>query len=163
MARTVLLVGGLFFLSTASCEHVVDLIWVKKSERKLYLLKDHNIVKHFPIGLGKSPLGDKQREGDSKTPEGVYFIQGRNANGRFYKGLHISYPSLNDWAHAIAAGYSPGGGIMIHGEPNDLKERAKLRQADNRDWTEGCIAVSNKHMREIWALVPDGTPVLIDP
>ena len=164
MLRIIFLLIGLLVATTnVAARSTVDMIWVEKAKHQLHLVKDHTIVRSFPIALGRQPYGDKKREGDLRTPEGVYFILGRNDQSRFYLSLYISYPSWKDEKEAMLAGHSPGGQIMIHGEPNDVQERVRMKNASNRDWTDGCIAVSNRDMREIWTLVADGTPILIEP
>ena len=164
MTRKILLLISLLMLSLAvTGNSFVDMIWVEKAERKLHLIKESVVVRSFPISLGRQPIGSKQRVGDLRTPEGVYFIDGRNPNSKFYLSLHISYPSWKDWKEAFTQGYSPGHSIMIHGEPSDAGERRALRIAGNRDWTDGCIALSNRDMREVWGLVKDRIPILIDP
>ncbi len=139
-------------------DHVV----VKKSERKLYLYRGSEILKIYHIALGKQPDGHKTREGDSRTPEGMYTLDWRNPNSRFYRSIHISYPSRSDNRHARELGDSPGGAIMIHGQPSNWVERTKLL-FNQDDWTEGCIAVQDHEMDEIWNAVEDGTPIEIIP
>ena len=135
------------------------MVWVKKSENLLMLVKDFQIIRSYPVSLGRVPVGHKRREGDGRTPEGLYYIDGRNPNSRYYLALQVSYPNGHDRRLAEERGESPGGEIMIHGEPNHLKKGEVLA----RNWTQGCIAVSNQHMRELWSAVADGTPVLIEP
>jgi murein L,D-transpeptidase YafK len=132
-----------------------DRVLVDKSERQLYLLRGDEVWKTYTIGLGFSPDGQKQREGDGRTPEGDYVLDWRNPNSSFYLSIHISYPNEEDEARASALGVSPGGAIFIHGE-----HRLDRRK---RDWTLGCIAVTNKAMQEIWMAVPNGTPITIRP
>lgn len=138
-----------------------DEILVSKSDRELVLLVNGQPIKTYSISLGGNPLGHKTEEGDEKTPEGVYSIDWRNENSRYYRSLHISYPNLADKAQAAARNVSPGGAIMIHGSPNGLGLFAWALAPFN--WTDGCIAVSNPEMAEIWAAVPDGTPIRIVP
>lgn len=138
-----------------------DLIVVEKAKRKITLYAKKKIIKTYRIALGGSPVGDKEREGDSRTPEGRYTIDAKNPNSSFYKSLHISYPDTRDRAAARRLGVSPGGAIMIHGTPGGL---ALLNGAGlSIDWTAGCIAVSNAEMDEIFARVRNGTPILIKP
>jgi|SRR5690606_13934817 len=140
---------------------VADYVLVKKSERKIFLMRGGAPFKTFPISLGLRPVGHKVHEGDLRTPEGLYVLDWRNSHSKFYKSIHISYPSSEDLVRASEVGKSPGGMVMIHGLPNlvDLEEKLYL----GWDWTEGCIAVSNRAMDEIWKSVGDGTPILILP
>lgn len=137
-----------------------DSIVVFKSERKLLLYYRSKPLKTYSISLGDSPLGHKEKEGDEKTPEGLYSISGRNPNSKYHLSLRISYPSEHDKLNAGKNGYSPGGDIMIHGLPNTtgfLKDYYV-----NNDWTDGCIAVTNEEIEEIWGAVKDGTPIFIN-
>jgi len=134
---------------------------IEKGARKLHLLSGGRIIKTYTIALGTNPTGPKQVEGDGKTPEGKYIIDGRNPNSAFHKSLHISYPSELDVLRARALGKPPGGDIMIHGIKNGLGWVGRLHTAS--DWTQGCIAVTDDDIEEIWASVPDGTPVEITP
>ncbi|WEX86612.1 L,D-transpeptidase family protein [Sinorhizobium garamanticum] len=133
---------------------------VDKSERLLKLLRDGTVLGEYSVSLGGNPLGHKEREGDRRTPEGDYLIDWRNPNSSFHLSLHISYPDAADQARAAAAGESPGGDIMIHGLPNGWGFLGSLHRL--LDWTNGCIAVTDEEMREIWSLVPDGTPIRIE-
>ena len=138
-----------------------DKIMVLKGARKLHLLRAGVIVRTYRIALGFAPKGHKQRKGDGRTPEGRYRISWRNPNSRFHRSLKISYPAAADRARARARGVSPGGDIFIHGLP---KGRAALGAVHwRRDWTLGCIAVTNAEIEEIWVAVPDGTPIEIHP
>lgn len=138
-----------------------DRILVLKGARKLQLLRAGVIVRTYRIALGFDPKGHKQREGDGRTPEGRYRISWRNPNSRFHRSLKISYPAAADRARARARGVSPGGDIFIHGLPKGWAALAAIHW--RRDWTLGCIAVTNAEIEEIWAAVPDGTPVEIHP
>ena len=138
-----------------------DLIIVDKSKRELYLLKNNQIFRTYHISLGANPKGHKQKEGDKKTPEGEYTIDYKKENSSFYKALHISYPNKNDIKNAKELGVNPGGFIMIHGQKNYLGWLSFLTQ--NFDWTDGCIAVTNEEMDEIWQSVDVPTPVKILP
>lgn len=139
----------------------VSEVLVKKEERRLYLLAGEKVVRSYRIGLGDNPSGHKLYEGDKRTPEGQYTLDWRNPNSDFHKSIHISYPNEKDRELASAWGLNPGGSIMIHGLPNGAEgmEFAYL----GLDWTDGCIAVSNQEMDEIWQLVADGTPIRILP
>lgn len=141
----------------------VDQVVVRKSERKLALLSRGKTIREYRIALGGSPTGHKYREGDQRTPEGLYVLNWRNPNSRFYKAIHISYPNELDKYVSRQLGYDPGGMIMIHGLPNYIRSERVRRQYANRDWTHGCIAVQNHEMDEIWRLVRDGTPIRILP
>ena len=136
-------------------------VLVRKSERRLYLMTDDQVVKSYRISLGDNPEGHKLYEGDERTPEGDYTLDWRNAGSDFYKSIHISYPSEQDRELAKAWGLNPGGSIMIHGLPNEAADMAFAYRG--LDWTDGCIAVTNEEMDEIWQLVADGTPIRILP
>lgn len=134
----------------------VTQVVVHKSERKMYLVHEKEVLKEYDIELGGNPVGPKQFEGDGKTPEGGYYITHRNPRSQYYLSLGISYPNDQDKAIAEAAGKEPGGDIFIHG-----LGRANPKKVG--DWTAGCIAVSNKEMREVYAMVTPRTPIFIDP
>jgi murein L,D-transpeptidase YafK len=136
-------------------------ILVEKSARQLSLLRDDAILKTYQIGLGGDPIGPKDREGDSRTPEGRYTINFKNDASRFHLSLRVSYPDANDKARAAAAGVSPGSDIMIHGLPNGMGWLGAALRA--YDWTDGCIAVTNAEIEEIWSLVETGTSIEIRP
>ena len=140
---------------------VANAIRVFKSERRMELLLEGQVKARYAIALGGNPLGHKQQEGDERTPEGRYAIDWRNPNSRYFLSLHISYPDETDRNSAAERGVSPGGDIMIHGLPNNYGATTLLLQ--NIDWTNGCIAVTNEDMQEIWDSVPDGTPIEIMP
>ena len=138
-----------------------DKVLIEKQARRLTLLARGEAIKTYTIALGGNPVGPKEREGDNKTPEGSYIIDGRNGNSGYHLSLHISYPNAQDIERARELGVSSGGDIMIHGIKNG---HGKLGTAHaERDWTEGCIAVSNPEMEEIYRLVPNGTVVEITP
>lgn len=137
-----------------------DMIRIDKSERRLELVKDGEVIRSYRISLGAAPEGHKEREGDERTPEGAYTIDWRNQNSVAHLSLHISYPNDADKAHAEALGVSPGGNIMIHGLLNGWGFIGALHRS--WDWTDGCIAVTNAEMREIWSLVPNGTLIVIE-
>jgi len=141
-----------------------DKVLVEKSTRKLYLLNDGNVIKEYPVAFGKNPVGHKQEEGDGRTPEGSYTLDWRKKDSKFYRAIHISYPNEHDVAQAEARDVEPGGSIMIHGSPAWVPsvEWAK-NWLHQENWTEGCIAVTNDVMDEIWQLVKDGTPIEIRP
>ena len=125
------------------------------------LLSGHEIVRSYRISLGNNPVGHKLYEGDSRTPEGLYTLDFRNYNSDFFRSIRISYPNERDRSQANAWGLNPGGDIMIHGLPNDAGDLAFAFVG--LDWTDGCIAVSNEEMEEIWELVSAGTPIQILP
>ena len=136
-------------------------VLVVKSERQLRLYSGDEEIAHYSVSLGASPIGHKAREGDERTPEGQYVLDWRNDRSRYYRSIHVSYPDATDRALAEAAGVSPGGAIMIHGLPNGLGWLGSLLA--RWDWTDGCIAVSNTQMEEVWRAVPNGTPIEIRP
>jgi murein L,D-transpeptidase YafK len=138
-----------------------DFIKVDKSERLMQLLRKDKVIATYNIALGDNPEGHKQQEGDERTPEGQYIIDWRNPKSGYFLSLHISYPNPNDIARAKDAGVSPGGMIMIHGQPNGYSAATPVLQSF--DWTNGCIAVTNAEMKQIWDAVPDGTPIEISP
>jgi murein L,D-transpeptidase YafK len=134
----------------------VDRVVVHKSRREMLLLSGESIVRSYRVALGREPVGHKQREGDGRTPEGRYTIDRRNPNSKYHLSLHISYPSPADVDRARAQSLDPGCDIMIHG----LKPGVAHPQTD---WTQGCIAVTDSEMDEIWTLVADYTPIEILP
>ena len=139
----------------------IDRVIVYKQQRKLALLSQGKEVRTYHVALGGEPVGPKQRRGDHRTPEGSYVLDSRNDHSHFYKAFRISYPNQNDIAAAKKMGVSPGGDIMLHGLP---KEYAWVGKAHTlHDWTDGCIAVTNGEMDEIWKLVRVGTPIEIKP
>ncbi len=133
--------------------HVV----VKKTERKMYLLHHNSVLEAYDFDLGFAPAGHKYEEGDGRTPEGTYLIDRRNPNSKFHLSIGISYPNAFDRYQARERGKRPGGDIFIHGQPNGFKGRK------GSDWTAGCIAVTNKEIEWIYAMVRDGTPISIYP
>ncbi len=138
-----------------------DRILVEKSERKMYLLKAGRVLREFDIALGLAPRGHKQRAGDFRTPEGHYFIEARNAASDYFLSLKISYPNEQDREYARALDVSPGGQIMIHGQPNNPSYDENWYKYG--DWTDGCIAVSNSDMIDIWLMTEVPTPIEIRP
>lgn len=147
--------------ASASTLEVADRIVVHKSERKLLLLRGERVLRSIDVALGLSPKGAKLREGDFRTPEGSYRLSGRNANSDFYLALKVSYPNPVDERRAAAEGVAPGGLIMIHGQPN--RPTRPIDYYQKNDWTNGCIAVSNSDMVDIWLMTPDDTPIQILP
>lgn len=136
----------------------VDTVLVVKSERMLYLKSNGEVLRQYPVALGPVPRGHKQQEGDERTPEGRYILDYKNSESRFYKSIRVSYPNQRDRLRALELGVNPGGNIMIHGQPEGAEEGAQLF-----NWTDGCIAVSNEHMDEIWQMITVGTPIEILP
>lgn len=132
----------------------VDRIVVNKERREM-LLRGESVLRSYRVSLGRQPLGHKEREGDGRTPEGRYVIDRRNPKSGYHLSLRISYPNPADRARARELGVEPGGDVMIHG----LKDG--VRRED--DWTQGCIAVTDEEMDEIWGLVREGTPIVINP
>jgi len=134
---------------------------IVKSTRTMKIESNSTVIKTYKVGLGTEPLGMKERQGDHKTPEGEYVVDAKNSNSDFYMALHISYPNETDRARARKLGVSPGGDIEIHG----LGKKFGWIGAAHRlkDWTDGCIAVTNEEIREIYEIVPVGTPVEIKP
>ncbi|BBO92035.1 transpeptidase [Desulfosarcina ovata subsp. ovata] len=139
----------------------VDKILIEKKRRRLTLISKGEVIKTYRIALGGNPIGPKEREGDNKTPEGNYTIESRNRHSGYHLSLRISYPNERDKKHAKELGVSPGGDIMIHGVKDGLSWVGEFHT--EIDWTQGCIAVTNKEIEEIARLVPDGTPVEIRP
>jgi len=153
-----------FYSLTLFAESVIplaDKVLVDKSERKMWLIHEDNRYREYEISLGDNPIGHKQKEGDEKTPEGKYTIDYRNPNSSYHLSLHITYPSAEDKRIAKKRGISPGGDIFIHGLPNGMGPLGFGFK--NRDWTDGCIAVNDKEIEEIWNLVKNGTPIEILP
>lgn len=134
-------------------------VLVKKGERKLYLISGNRALKVYDIGLGNEPIGHKQFEGDGKTPEGLYYIDRRNPNSKYHLSVGVSYPNVVDSANAAAFGQRPGGDIFIHGQGPE----GRVLSRQMRDWTAGCIAISDDEVEDVYAMVRDGTPILITP
>ena len=145
MAVSAALVAGCSKFRPYSGPEVTSVV-VNKGPRRMYLLHHNEILKEYSFGLGFSPVGDKKFRGDGRTPEGTYVIDRRNPNSSFHLSVGISYPDANDIAEARAMGKEPGGDIFIHGQP---------------DWTAGCIAVRNREIEEIFAMVRTGTPITL--
>ena len=139
-----------------------DRVVVVKSTRSMQLIRNGGVLKTYRVALGGDPVGHKTQQGDSRTPEGVYTVDFRRTVSRFNLALRINYPNAQDRQVAAARGVDPGGEIYIHGQPNGGVSPARLAQT-GPDWTDGCIAVTNPEMQEIFALVRDGTPVEIRP
>jgi murein L,D-transpeptidase YafK len=140
---------------------IADSIVVEKSKHTLTLFSAGLSVRTYQIALGKQPTGDKVKRGDNRTPEGTFFIDFKNPNSKYHKALHISYPDANHIARANALGVSPGGDIMIHGLPPAFANVGA--QHREFDWTEGCIAVTDREIEEIWSAIPTGALIHIKP
>jgi murein L,D-transpeptidase YafK len=138
-----------------------DRVVVLKKAHELQLLSRRKVIKTYKVALGGDPVGPKTRRGDHKTPEGVYVLDSRNAHSQFYKSIHISYPSERDRAQARKNGVSPGGDVFVHGLPNGYRAVGAAHRL--KDWTDGCVAVTDGEIDEIWRAVPDGTPIEIKP
>ena len=170
MLRALVLVVGASVITLAAASYEshplpadarADRIVVEKSARKLTLFRGKTPLKSYSVALGRAPEGTKQREGDHRTPEGRYVIDAHKEDSAFHRALHISYPSSADSAGAAQRGVKPGGDIMIHGIRNGLGWLGAFHRAI--DWTDGCIAVTDKEIEEIYRAVPDGTPIEIRP
>ena len=140
---------------------MADSIVVDKSDRKLTLFYRGDTVKTYEIALGRNPVGDKTRRGDGRTPEGLYYIEGRNPQSKYHLSLRVSYPTPTQRARAAQRGISAGGDIMIHGLPDAFASVGALHR--QQDWTEGCVAVTNEEIDEIYRAVPVGSPIEIKP
>jgi murein L,D-transpeptidase YafK len=146
---------------TASAVDKADRVVVSKHDKTLSLYKGDRILASFHVVFGANPVGHKQEEGDQRTPEGVYVLDYKKADSAYYKAIHISYPNGDDAARAKKRGVSPGGAIMVHGQKNGWGWAAPLMQRHN--WTDGCIALSNDDMDQVWKSVDAGTPIEIRP
>jgi murein L,D-transpeptidase YafK len=162
------LAGAVFALALLACHDAgaasrpvlrADRILVEKSARRLTLLWQGRPVKSYRVALGRAPVGRKQCQGDNRTPEGIYRVDSRNAGSAYHRSLHVSYPNAQDVANARRLGCRPGGDIMIHGIANGYGWIGSLHA--QKDWTLGCIAITDQEIDEIWAAVPNGTPVEI--
>ncbi|MEO0937472.1 MAG: L,D-transpeptidase family protein [Pseudomonadota bacterium] len=166
MKRRTVLAGGAAAFALAGCSGTskfkrydgpeVTYVVVNKGARHMYLLHNDTVLEQYTIDLGFAPIGDKFIEGDGRTPEGLYMIDRRNPNSRFHLSLGIDYPRPRDIEEARKLGKSPGGDIFIHGKSKPWKK-------GRNDWTWGCIAVTNREMEDIYAMVRNGTPIMINP
>jgi murein L,D-transpeptidase YafK len=166
MTRTLTAVGCLIVFSilggTAAAAPIhADRILILKSARQLTLVRNGKPLHTYRVSLGSTPIGAKERQGDGKTPEGLYRIDSRTADSKFHRALHVSYPNGADRIRAGSMRVSPGGAIMIHGVPNRWRWLGFVFR--HVDWTAGCIGVSDSEIEEIWKLVPNGTVVEIRP
>ena len=166
ISRRFLLLGGTATAALAGCGQAptkfrsyqglpVTSLVLQKGQRKLYLMHGTSVIQSYDVEIGGNPVGHKVMEGDGRTPEGYYFISHHNPNSAYHLSIGISYPDTEDVARARALGVSPGGNIMIHGTPRE--------KARSNDWTAGCIAVPDRQMEDIYAMVADGTPIAIYP
>lgn len=164
MKRRVLLLSMVSTLALSACGSKfkryngprVTRVIVYKGQRKMHLMHNGKALRSYDIGLGFAPYEHKREEGDGRTPEGEYIIDRRNPNSEFHLSIGIDYPNAQDIAKAKAAGVKPGGDIFIHGRPSKYAK-------GGRDWTAGCIAVTNKEIEQIYAMVENGTPISIYP
>ncbi|MEP6729950.1 MAG: L,D-transpeptidase family protein [bacterium] len=140
---------------------LVDSIVVEKKAHTLTLFRDGKPMRTYLVALGGKPVGDKLRSGDNRTPEGVFYIDARQPNSKYHLALHISYPDAVHRARSQAVGAEPGGDIMIHGLPNGLGAAGASHRLN--DWTNGCVALTDEEIEQIWSVVPIGTPVEIKP
>jgi murein L,D-transpeptidase YafK len=140
---------------------IIDRIIVEKSPRRLSIFRDGKRIKTYRIALGRNPVGPKQEEGDMKTPEGIYKIDSRNAQSSFHLALHISYPADEDNKRAAMRGVSAGSDIMIHGIQNGQGWIGAFHRW--KDWTAGCVALTDEEIEELWHVTPDGTTIEIRP
>ncbi len=140
---------------------IADRVLVRKSERRLYLMRGTEVLRAYRVALGLNPAGAKERAGDFRTPEGNYRLSRRNTRSDFFLSIQVSYPNDQDMKHARTNGWQPGGSIMIHGLPNDPRHTPDYYAS--QDWTDGCIAVTNADMVEIWMMTSDNVPIDIQP
>lgn len=138
-------------------------VLVDKSDRLMHVYAGDRKIATYSIGLGTSPVGHKEREGDRRTPEGRYTLDFKKRDSSFFRAIHISYPNAGDRARARQAGVSPGGDIMVHGESNNEHQRELIRLLPSRDYTYGCIALSNQDMQRFWDQIEVPTPIEIVP
>jgi murein L,D-transpeptidase YafK len=151
----------LFYCPASAASGDVDRIVVVKNKRVMMIFKDGEIYKGYRIALGRQSSGHKIMAGDKRTPEGSYIIESKNPASRFHLSLKVSYPNAYDLETAHKLGVPPGGDIMIHGLSPKLASLGKMHRY--QDWTDGCIAVTNTEIEEIWRLVPEGIPIEIKP
>ncbi len=144
---------------TVPLQGSIDRILIEKGARRLSVYQQGGLVRQYRIALGFAPDGDKQRQGDGKTPEGVFRVDRRNDRSKFHLSLGIDYPQPEDRARARDGGYDPGGDIFIHGQPNQIADGYRVKG----DWTEGCIAIDNDQIEELFAHTAIGTKVEIRP
>ena len=161
---TKVIIGALLALSFSAvvCSaEKADRVLVDKSESRLYLIRNNEVFASFSVKFGADPKGHKQQLGDERTPEGKYTLGYKNAGSSFYKSIHISYPNARDQEVARKLGVSPGGDIMVHGQPNGWGSYSPIIQLFN--WTDGCVGLKNSDMDIVWDAVDPGTPIEIRP
>lgn len=167
VCRFFLFLSLLFFSACASPDlsgPAASKIVVLKSRREMFLFDSYGQpLRSYKIAMGGNPVGPKQCEGDERTPEGLYMIETRNPDSKYHLSLKISYPNAQDVEQAESMGLSPGGDIFIHGVPNQSSLLDEFMYQFQPGWTDGCIAVRNRDMEELWTLVADGTPIEIRP
>ncbi|MEA1946734.1 MAG: L,D-transpeptidase family protein [Thermodesulfobacteriota bacterium] len=151
----------LLYSGVVHSEQKADFVLVVKSKSLLYLLRKGKAFATFRVTFGANPKGHKQQQGDERTPEGKYVLDYKNSNSKFYRSIHISYPNATDRKNAKKRGVNPGGAIMIHGQRNGWGWFSHIAQLFN--WTDGCIALSNRNMDAVWKAVNVGTPIEIRP
>ncbi len=159
--RLLLMIAALLLCGQVAAQPAIDQLLVHKAERRLEVISGGEVIRKYTVALGRQPVGHKQQVGDQRTPEGIYTIDWRHRSPQFNLSLHLDYPNLKDRAAAFERGVDPGGMIMIHGTPIDDEYPEWF--FSGLDWTNGCIALNNQDMQELWALVPDGTLVEIRP
>lgn len=159
--RKIIIIVLLLIPAVSFATEKADSVLVVKSESKLCLMNDGKVVKTYYAAFGANPKGHKRQEGDERTPEGKYILDYKNEGSSFFKAIHISYPNDEDKKRAEEKGVSPGGQIMIHGQKNGFGWLSFIVQRFN--WTDGCIALSNSDMDEVWESVDVGTPIEIKP
>jgi len=159
----VALSGGLLWQGSLHASELptADKVLIEKTERKLHLFRNGIAFKTFDISLGLQPVGGKNQEGDFRTPEGKYMLDAKNPNSKYFLSIRVSYPNAQDRQEAQQRGVSPGGAIMIHGQPNVPNWPETYYKT--QDWTDGCIAVSNSDMLAIWSMTNENTPIEIRP
>lgn len=148
-------------MSASATPAMADSVVVEKGLHQLTLFFRGAPVKTYLVALGQNPKGPKERVGDNRTPEGLYYIEARNPQSKFHLALRVSYPSAKDIQRARQLGVSPGGDIMIHGLPPAFAQVGAQHRLD--DWTNGCIALTNQEIEEIYRAVRLGAPILIKP
>ncbi len=151
----------LLYSGAVHSEQKADFVLVIKSKSRLYLMRKGEVFASFRVSFGRNPKGHKQHQGDGRTPEGRYTLGYKNSNSSFYKSIHISYPNATDRKNAKQRGVDPGGDIMIHGQRNRWGWLSPIAQLFN--WTNGCIALSDRNMDAVWKAVDVGTPIEIRP
>ena len=139
----------------------IDKIVVVKKERKMYLYRDNEVINTLPVSLGKNPIGTKQQQGDNRTPEGEFWISRKLCSPRYYRSLCISYPRPEDKVRAAKRGVNPGGAVTLHGQPTWNADGKGDNYTLSKNWTQGCVAVTNAAMQELWYAVREGVPIVI--